>query len=61
MNSIELRSDIEKGLLKSHIDTSAQSKYEYQSRLLINDKDQKTKVLTNIINELRVCNEFFFQ
>jgi len=60
LNSIELRSDIEKGLLKSHIDTSAQSKYEYQSRLLINDKDQKTKVLTNIINELRVCNEFFF-
>lgn len=60
LNNIELKSDVEKGLLKSYIDISAQSKYEYQSRLLINDKDQKTKVLTSIINELRACNEFFF-
>lgn len=60
MNSLELRNDIENGLLKSHIDINAQSKYEYQSRLLTNDKNQRTKVLTSIVNELRACNEFYF-
>lgn len=60
LNSLELRNDIEKGLLKSHIDISTQSKYEYQSRLLTNDKNQKTKVLTSIVNELRACKEFYF-
>jgi HKD family nuclease len=57
---LELRNDIENGLLKSHIDINAQSKYEYQSRLLTNDKNQRTKVLTSIVNELRACNEFYF-
>lgn len=60
MNSECLRSDVENGLRKSHIDLNTQSKYEYASRLLTNDSVAKTKVLTSIINELRDCKEFFF-
>lgn len=59
MNNLNVNNEIQRGLITGHIDDTASSLYEYQPRLLLNSKENKCKVLTSIINELKNCDEFF--
>ena len=60
MNNLNVNNEIQRGLITGHIDDTASSLYEYRSRLLLNSKENKCKVLTSIKNELINCDEFFF-
>jgi superfamily II DNA or RNA helicase len=52
--------DLAKSLEAGFLDYSVPSKREYLPQLLVNDKTAGKKVLTTMLNELRVCNEFWF-
>lgn len=58
MNRNGLHREICKSLITGCIDHSAKSLAEYQPKLLLNSKE--SKVLSNIIMELKKCDEFFF-
>ncbi len=59
MNSnIDVIHELQKSLFTGCIDGSANSLEEYQPKLLLNSPE--SKVLSNIITELRKCDEFFF-
>ncbi len=58
MNNIDLIPELQKSLITGCIDCSAQSLEEYQPKLLLNSPE--SKVLSNIITELKKCDEFFF-
>jgi superfamily II DNA or RNA helicase/HKD family nuclease len=50
--------ELQKSLITGCIDGSAKSLEEYQPKLLLNSPE--SKVLSNIITELKRCDEFFF-
>jgi superfamily II DNA or RNA helicase/HKD family nuclease len=50
--------ELQKSLITGCIDGSAKSLEEYQPKLLLNGPE--SKVLSNIITELKKCDEFFF-
>ncbi len=58
MNNIDAIPELKKSLITGCIDCSAKSLDEYQPKLLLNSPE--SKVLTNIITELKKCDEFFF-
>jgi len=58
LNRNGLHREICKSLITGCIDHSAKSLAEYQPKLLLNSKE--SKVLSNIIMELKKCDEFFF-
>jgi Spx/MgsR family transcriptional regulator len=53
-------SNITAGLQTGFIDCNLTSLERYHPKLLVNDYKRGMKVLTNIINELRQCEEFYF-
>ena len=55
-----LTKDLEKALRAGYIDSSTVARQDYKPKLLLNDAQQKTKVLTTILSELRTCDEFAF-
>lgn len=57
---MNLAQDIADSLHSGFIDGSSISLEEYQPRLLINDNKRGQKVLTCLIDELRLCEEFYF-
>jgi HKD family nuclease len=58
LNNIDVISELHKSLITGCIDGSAKSLEEYQPKLLLNSPE--SKVLSNIITELKKCDEFFF-
>ena len=58
MNNIDVIPELHKSLITGCIDCSAKSLEEYQPKLLLNSPE--SKVLSNIITELKKCDEFFF-
>ncbi len=58
MNNIDVIPELQKSLITGCIDGSAKSIEEYQPKLLLNSPE--SKVLSNIITELKKCDEFFF-
>lgn len=58
MNNIDIIPELHKSLITGCIDCSAKSLEEYQPKLLLNSRE--SKVLSNIITELKKCDEFFF-
>ena len=55
-----LTKDLEKALRAGYIDSTTVARQDYKPKLLLNDAQQKTKVLTTILSELRTCDEFAF-
>ena len=58
MNNTDVIPELHKSLITGCIDCSAKSLEEYQPKLLLNSP--QSKVLSNIITELKKCDEFFF-
>ncbi len=58
MNNIDVIPELHKSLITGCIDGSSKSLEEYQPKLLLNSPE--SKVLSNIITELKKCDEFFF-
>ena len=58
MNNADVIPELQKSLITGCIDCSAKSLEEYQPKLLLNSP--QSKVLSNIITELKKCDEFFF-
>ncbi len=57
---MELRQELEKGIHTGFFDHEGISLEQYRPKLLVNDPKKGQKVLTNLIKELRACDEFFF-
>ena len=60
MQEHSLTRDLEKALRAGYIDASTVARQEFKPKLLLNDVQNKTKVLTTILSELRSCDEFAF-
>ena len=64
MSNIELLDErtkrIFEGVEKGLIDAKYLANIDYVPRLLVNNPDEGEKVLTDIIKELKSCDEFFF-
>ena len=60
MQEHSLTRDLEKALRAGYIDASTVARQEFKPKLLLNDAQNKTKVLTTILSELRSCDEFAF-
>jgi superfamily II DNA or RNA helicase/HKD family nuclease len=58
LNNIDIIPELQKSLITGCIDGSTKSLEEYQPKLLLNSPE--SKVLSNIITELKKCDEFFF-
>lgn len=52
--------EIQKSVLTGFVDCSLSSNPEYRPKLLLNSKTNETKVLSTLIHELEICDEFFF-
>ena len=55
-----IREELSRGLNTGFIDSKEVSLEKYHPRLLLNDAKKGCKVLTNLTNELRRCDEFMF-
>ena len=64
MSNIELLDErtkrIFEGVEKGLIDAKFLANIDYVPRLLVNNPDEGEKVLTDIIKELKSCDQFFF-
>ena len=60
MQEHSLTRDLEKALRAGYIDSTTVARQEFKPKLLLNDAQNKTKVLTTILSELRSCDEFAF-
>lgn len=54
------KGELEVALRAGYIDSSIPAKSNYMPKLLVNDSNKQTKVLTTILSELRSCDEFYF-
>ncbi len=57
---MNVQSELVKSLYTGFVDQQGLSLEEYRPRLLVNNNKIGQKVLTSIIKELKVCDEFFF-
>ena len=55
-----INEELVKSLHTGFIDKFVHSNKDYRPQLLINDKSEGKKVLSNIIRELQKCEEFWF-
>jgi len=60
LNEIDSKEELVKGIYTGLIDGTSVSLETFQPKLLVNNTDSGTKVLTSIISELKKCDEFFF-
>ena len=55
-----LAEELRQSLVTGHIDRDHLSVEDYRPKLLINDPERQTKVLTSLIQELQQCDSFCF-
>ncbi len=57
---MEYIEELEKSLITGFIDNTHISQEEFRPSLLINNPEEGQKILTNLINQLQRCEEFYF-